>query len=173
MFSLSRLFRINLTFDSVLLHDYDRSHYRDHHINEVFYGQTQHEVKGGYDKKRQNAADCKHVPPPPITMNLETKTKKPMTRSECILSSTGSLAADPQTQSDKIMLARLGRWAPLVYENGGQQLGLLTDEASASILVQKGETFGTWSSPINDTSTEKTVRGDEADYHIQQIKNTR
>jgi hypothetical protein len=50
---------------------------------------VQHEVKGGYDKKRQNAAedmeDCKHVPPPPITMELEAKGKKPMTRTECIL----------------------------------------------------------------------------------------
>jgi hypothetical protein len=71
------------------------------------------------------------------------------------------------------MLTRLGRWAPLVYENGGQQLGLLTDETSASILLQKGGTFGTWSSPIDDPSTVKTVRGDEADNHIQQIKNTR
>lgn len=123
-------------------------------------------------KNKENIA---HMPPP--LLSLSTGTSKPfrLTHRQTILASSNSLTADQATQEDKVMLAKLGRWIPLVYEHEKQQHGLLTSASSASILLEKELTTGCWSSPTtHDDITEKAAEmASDYDHFMQHIKTMR
>ncbi|KAI9259149.1 hypothetical protein EDC94DRAFT_585758 [Helicostylum pulchrum] len=55
-----------------------------------------------------------------------------LTVSETILSSCNSLCEDERTKEDRIMLLKVGRWMPIIYEFDNRQFGVLKNAADAS-----------------------------------------
>ncbi|RCH82097.1 hypothetical protein CU097_003957 [Rhizopus azygosporus] len=87
-------------------------------------------------------------PPLSLLLAVQPTTKLPhLTHRDVILTTTDSHAADKATQEDKMMLATLGRWVPVVYNHDNMQYGMLTSSSIASILLSKNQTKGTWCSP--------------------------
>ncbi|KAG1170466.1 hypothetical protein G6F70_009072 [Rhizopus microsporus] len=117
-----------------------------------------------------------HIPPSALSLDNSSnpqKKKLKLTNSETVLASSDSLTADNQTKADKIMLAKLGCWVPLIYNRGNQQYGVLASPSSASLLLQDSQEPGTWESPIPDGETCSTslVKTD-GDSLIAHIKST-
>ncbi|CAO3591759.1 unnamed protein product [Absidia cylindrospora] len=112
------------------------------------------------------------MPPPRLSLKTETFTPPRLTKRQTILASCDSLNTDQTIQEDKIMLSKLGRWVPLVYEIENQQHGLLTSPSSASLLLQNQLATGFWRSPINDVSEKAADTPDASDYLVHHIKNT-
>lgn len=122
-------------------------------------------------KNKENVA---HLPPPLLSLTTRTSIPFRLTHRQTILASSNSLTADQATQMDKVMLAKLGRWIPLVYEHEKQQHGLLTSASSASILLQRELTTGFWSSPTHDDITVKAAEmARDYDHFMQHIKTMR
>lgn len=97
-----------------------------------------------------------------------------LTHRDVILSTTDSLAADEATQEDKMMLAKLGRWVPVVYKDDDMEYRVLTSSSIASILLSKNQTTGTWCSPISDNNhSPKEVMKIDASHFIRHLKITR
>lgn len=115
-----------------------------------------------------------HTPPPPLSLITKPTIPVCLTHRQTILASSDSLTADQATQEDKVMLAKLGRWIPLVYNHEEQQHGLLTSASTASILLQRKSTTGIWSIPTHDNSTKIAAEITSGyDHLIQHIKTTR
>lgn len=117
-----------------------------------------------------------HIPPSTLSLDNSSnpqKKKLKLTNSETVLASSDSLTADNQTKADKIMLAKLGCWVPLIYNRGNQQYGVLASPSSASLLLQDSQEPGIWESPIPDGETCSTslVKTD-GDSLIAHIKST-
>ncbi|OAD66468.1 hypothetical protein PHYBLDRAFT_152543 [Phycomyces blakesleeanus NRRL 1555(-)] len=93
------------------------------------------------------------LPPSSLLLAEQPTTKlSRLTHRDVILTTTDSHTADKATQEDKIMLAKLGRWVPIVYNHDSMQYGMLTSSSIASILLSKNQTTGTWCSPANDNN---------------------
>ncbi|RCH83907.1 hypothetical protein CU097_007004 [Rhizopus azygosporus] len=84
------------------------------------------------------------LPPSSLLLAVQPTTKLPhLTHRDVILTTTDSHAADKATQEDKMMLAKLGRWVPVIYNHDNMQHGMLTSSSVASILLSKNQTKGT------------------------------
>ncbi|GAA5809006.1 hypothetical protein MFLAVUS_002407 [Mucor flavus] len=117
-----------------------------------------------------------HIPPSSLSLDNASNSQKKklkLTNSETILASSDTLTAGNQTKSDKITIAKLGRWVPLIYNRGNQQYGVLASPSSASLLLQDSQESGTLESPIPDGKTCSTslVKTD-GDNLIAHIKST-
>ncbi|KAI9016549.1 hypothetical protein CLU79DRAFT_317612 [Phycomyces nitens] len=73
-----------------------------------------------------------------------------------------------------MMLAKFGRWVPVVYNHDNMQYGMLTSSSIASILLlSKNQTKGTWCSPINDNNhSSKEVMEIDTSHFIRHLKTT-
>ncbi|ORY92363.1 hypothetical protein BCR43DRAFT_508442 [Syncephalastrum racemosum] len=118
-----------------------------------------------------------HIPTPALvidgTSNRQKK-RKSLTFSQTILASSDSLAADSNTQADKIMIAQLGRWVPIIYERGEEQHGFLTSSRTAALMLQDAQQTGTWKSPVPDAEicSSSLLPETDGDCLIEHIKAT-
>jgi hypothetical protein len=115
------------------------------------------------------------LPPSSLLLAVQPTTKlSHLTHRDVILTTTNSHTADKATQEDKMMLAKLGRWVPVVYNHNNMQYGMLTSSSIASILLSKNQTTGTWYSPTNDNNhSSKEVIEIDASHFIRHLKITR
>jgi hypothetical protein len=115
------------------------------------------------------------LPPPSLLLAVQLTTKLPhLTHCDVILTITNSHAADKATQEDKMMLARLGQWVPVIYNHDNMQYGMLTSSLIASILSSKSQMTGTWCSPTNDNNhSSKEVMEIDVSHFIRHLKITR
>lgn len=132
------------------------------------------EFIGSRDQDVEINEEVVHTPPPPLSLSTKTPKASHLTYRQTVLASSDSLTADQATQEDKIMLAKVGRWIPLVYEHEQKQHGVLTSATTASTLLRRKSTTGVWNSPTDDDNTTMApgMTGDY-DHVIQHIKNTR
>ncbi|KAI7853567.1 hypothetical protein BDC45DRAFT_148601 [Circinella umbellata] len=72
-----------------------------------------------------------------------------------------------------MMLYKLGRYVPLIYETDETQYSLLTSASIASSLLSKNKMIASWSSPVCDEELTPQLTSTETDldYFIQELKN--
>lgn len=118
------------------------------------------------DNEKTNNVGITPIPPSSLSLEVSSTTKlHRLTHRDVILTSTDSLTADKATQEDKMMLARLGRWVPVVYNHNNMQHGLLASSSIAPILLSKNQRTGTWCSPTdNDNHKQKTGPGSKSKF---------
>ncbi|KAG0184171.1 hypothetical protein DFQ28_011662, partial [Apophysomyces sp. BC1034] len=71
---------------------------------------------------------------------------------DTILAASDAIATDNRSQQDKIKLAQVGRWVPIVYNCEDRSHGFLTSSSTSSIML-KNKSYGTWESPVDDPIT--------------------
>jgi hypothetical protein len=64
--------------------------------------------------------------------------------------SRDSLSAPDDVKADKLMLAKIGRWASLVCQTGDAEYGYLISQKTASLMLQPNAPRCVWKSPIMD-----------------------
>ncbi|KAG2206304.1 hypothetical protein INT47_007318 [Mucor saturninus] len=118
-----------------------------------------------------------HIPPEELNIKdspKNNKKRKLLSYSQTILASSDSVTADTQEQTDKLMIAKLGRWVPIIYESEGEQHGLLTSARSATTLLQESSDSGPWKKPATDidptTGVPSYKEHCDSDYLIEHIK---
>jgi hypothetical protein len=95
------------------------------------------------------------LPPPPLVINdasVQRKKRKTLNFTETILVASDAIATDNQIQQDKIKLAQVGRWIPIVYNCEDRSHGFLTSSSTSSIML-KNKSHDTWESPVDDPIT--------------------
>ncbi|KAI8635742.1 hypothetical protein BD408DRAFT_155953 [Parasitella parasitica] len=134
------------------------------------------EVAGQHSVDIEETGDEKTYTGRITQIPLEVSSRKKislLTHRDVILTSTNSLTADEDIQEDKMMLAKLGRWAPIIYRQENMQYGMLTSPSIASILLSKSQTTGSWCSPSNDVDrSPKEVMKTDSNYFIRYLKIT-
>ncbi|KAI9337084.1 hypothetical protein BD770DRAFT_415679 [Pilaira anomala] len=78
------------------------------------------------------------------------KKHKLLSRSQTTLASSDSITAETQEKTDKLMVVKLGRWVPIIYECGSEQHDLLTSARSATMLLQESSQTGACKEPAAD-----------------------
>lgn len=94
-----------------------------------------------------------HIPPEDLIIGNSSKShkkRKLLSHSQTILASSDSITAETQEKTDKLMIAKLGRWVPVIYECESEQHGLLTSIRSATMLLQESSQTGAWKKPAAD-----------------------
>ncbi|KAI9015246.1 hypothetical protein CLU79DRAFT_724982 [Phycomyces nitens] len=94
-----------------------------------------------------------HIPPEDLIIGNSSKPhkkRKLLSHSQTVLASSGSITAGTQEKTDKLMLAKLGRWVPIIFECESEQHGLLTSAHSATMLLQESPQTGAWKKPAAD-----------------------
>ncbi|KAI9252165.1 hypothetical protein BY458DRAFT_589868 [Sporodiniella umbellata] len=95
------------------------------------------------------------LPPPPLVVDdasVQRKRRKTLSFTETILAASDAISMNSQSQQDKIKLAQIGRWVPIVLNCEDSSYGFLTSSSTSSIML-KNKSLGTWESPIDDPIT--------------------
>lgn len=116
-------------------------------------------------------------PPPPLRIDCNTTTlgkRKHLSHSDTILHSCDSLTAADDVKTDKMMLAKIGRWEPLIYETSNNEFGFLTSPKTASLMLQPNAPLGVWKSPmLEDHAPRQPIVQRDSTTFIHHIKASR
>ncbi|CEP10803.1 hypothetical protein, partial, partial [Parasitella parasitica] len=120
-----------------------------------------------------------HIPPEDLIIGNSSKPhkkRKLLSHSQTVLASSGSITAGTKEKTDKLMIAKLGRWVPIIFECESEQHGLLTSARSATMLLQESPQTGAWKKPAADVdpSTGVPCITDDcsSDSLVEHIKST-
>ncbi|GAA5808873.1 hypothetical protein MFLAVUS_002272 [Mucor flavus] len=121
-----------------------------------------------------------HIPPEDLIIGNSSKPhkkRKLLSHSQTILASNDSITAETQEKTDKLMIAKLGRWVPIIYECESEHHGLLTSTRAATMLLQESSQTGAWKKPAADLDPSIGVPCVKdycnSDSLIEHIKSTR
>ncbi|ORE00853.1 hypothetical protein BCV72DRAFT_237333 [Rhizopus microsporus var. microsporus] len=129
-------------------------------------GNSKHDVTDGDSM-------LNHSPSPTLALEISTnsrKIKKPPTCTETVLLASDSLMSSSQAQQDKLMLAQLGRWMPIIYRCKEKDHGFLTSISTASTMLQDNPPVGEWLFPDPDTPSNQLSIQTNEDTLIRRIK---
>ncbi|KAG2224659.1 hypothetical protein INT45_007904 [Circinella minor] len=76
-----------------------------------------------------------HIVPKPLSLTLKPpKKRRRLTQREVVLLTSESFITEKNKQDDQMMLYKLRRYVPLIYESDEMQYDLLTSASTASNL---------------------------------------
>ena len=123
------------------------------------------------DEDRNEEASL-FVPLPPLTIERKEKeeqTEHLMTYDKTILASSEALTAKNRVKEDKLAIAKLGRWVPMIYKKDGIQHAVLTSALTTGELLKQ---TGVWFSPApNNENNSSSNNGRDA--YVSSMINSR
>ncbi|ORX54993.1 hypothetical protein DM01DRAFT_1335286 [Hesseltinella vesiculosa] len=122
-------------------------------------------------------SDMTNFPPSsllPLSLYLsqDNRKRKSMNEIDTILDASDSTSASNDVKNDKIMLAKVGRWQPLIYDTPDGEFGMLTSTKTSARMLREDAPLGTWKSPTlaAEEDFEESVAPPDGDVYIRNLK---